>query len=72
MFALMHRCIGALVQWRIDALVHRRIGALVHRRIGALAHWCIDAHAYTQRWSVVEDCCLKFNRTIGHGEDAFF
>ena len=24
------------------------------------------------RWSVVEDCCLKFNRTIGHGEDAFF
>jgi len=24
-------------------------------------------HAF--RWSVVEDCCLKFNRTIGHGED---
>ena len=24
------------------------------------------------RWSIVEDCCLKYNRTIGHGEDAFF
>lgn len=24
------------------------------------------------RWSVIEDCCLKFNRTVGHGMDAFF
>ena len=24
------------------------------------------------RWSIIEDCCLKFNRTIGHGNAAFF
>ena len=24
------------------------------------------------RWSVIEDCCLKYNRTIGHGNDAYF
>ncbi len=24
------------------------------------------------RWSIIEDCCLKFNRTVGHGLDAFF
>jgi hypothetical protein len=24
------------------------------------------------RWSIIEDCCLKFNRTIGHGLSAFF
>ena len=24
------------------------------------------------RWSIIEDCCLKFNRTVGHGESAFF
>ena len=23
------------------------------------------------RWSVIEDCCLKFNRTVGHGERTF-
>ena len=33
-------------------------------------HTHVPRHA--SRWSVVEDCCLKFNRTIGHGEDAFF
>ena len=36
--------------------------------MGAWVHGCMHAC----RWSVVEDCCLKFNRTIGHGEDAFF
>ena len=24
------------------------------------------------KWSIIEDCCLKFNRTIGHGLSAFF
>ena len=24
------------------------------------------------RWSIIEDCCLKYNRTVGHGNDAFF
>lgn len=24
------------------------------------------------RWSVIEDCCLKYNRTVGHGNDAFY
>ena len=23
-------------------------------------------------WSIIKDCCLKFNRTVGHGESAFF
>ena len=26
----------------------------------------------TPEWSVIRDCCLKFNRTVGHAEDAFF
>ena len=29
-------------------------------------------HFPDPRWSVIEDCCLKFNRTVGHANDAFF
>ena len=39
--------------------------------MGACVH-CAQRCVHACRWSIVEDCCLKYNRTIGHGEDAFF